>query len=123
MTVVREFWTQYGTQLLYAAVTAIAGFVGIAIKNAYTRLVDSKFKQDIVKKSVQAVEQLSKNKDMQGEEKYQEAAGYAAALLQEHGINISDVELKLLIEAALAEFTSVFDKTVNKKAAADTNPI
>ena len=96
------FINQYGVMILYAVLTFIAGYVGVAFKRVYDKYIDTKTKKDIVKTCVRAVEQLYK--DVHGQEKYDEAARAAAEWLNQKGILFTDLELKMLIEAAVLEF-------------------
>ena len=109
MEFVSEFISEYGTQILYAVITAIAGYVGIVVKNLYQKYINDKTKQDVVKTCVKAVEQIYK--DLHGDEKLQKALEAASGMLMNKNINITDIELRLLIESAVAEFNEAFKKT------------
>lgn len=111
-----EFINQYGTQILYAALTAIAGYVGIAVKNLYQKHINDKTKKEVVKTVVQGVEQLYKN--LHGEEKLNKALEAASEMLAEKGIKITEFEMKMLIEAAVAEFNDAFNKGKKKEETA-----
>ena len=102
MYIMREFISQYGTMILYAVLTATAGFLGTQIKRLYERYVTDKTKKDVVKTCVKAVEQLYK--DIHGEEKKQKAVESITEMLAEKGISITELEINMLIEAAVAEF-------------------
>lgn len=104
-----QFINEYGTTLLYAIVTAIGGYIGIVVKNVYTKFINDKIKHDVAKKAVQFVEQVYK--DMHGEEKLNAALSAASEMLMEKGITISELELRVLIEAAVGEFNNAFNKT------------
>lgn len=103
-----EFINQYGLQLLWMAVTAVAGYIGIVVKNLYTRYINDKTKRDVVRTVVLGVEQIYK--DLHGPDKLQQALVSAAAMLNEKGINATELELRMLIEAAVAEFNDAFNK-------------
>lgn len=103
-----EFINMYGMQILYAVVTAVAGYIGIAIKNVMTKYINDKTKKEVAKVAVQFVEQVYK--DLHGEEKLNEALQAAAEMLQEKNISVSSLELRVLIEAAVAEFNNAFKK-------------
>ncbi len=103
-----EFINEYGTTIIYAILTALAGYLGIWIKSLYTKYINDKTKKDVVITCVKAVEQLYK--DMHGEEKYNEVVNSASEMLAIKGITISELEIKMLIEAALAEFNDAFAK-------------
>lgn len=101
-----EFINTYGVEILMSVLTAIAGFIGVAIKNLYTKHINDKTKKDVVNTVVVAVEQLYK--DLKGEEKLDVALGYASTMLEEKGINVSELELRMLIEAAVGSFNDAF---------------
>ena len=109
-----EFINQYGMEILYAIVTAIAGYIGIAIKNLVTKYVNDKTKQAVAKTAVQFVEQVYK--DLHGQDKLNAALSAASEMLAEKGIFVSDLEMHVLIEAAVSEFNDAFknvDAAVN----------
>ena len=101
-----EFINTYGVQILYAVLTAIAGYIGIVIKNLYTKYINNKTKQDVAKSVVKFVEQVYK--DLHGDEKLDAALAAATEMLAENGITVSELEMRVLIEAALAEFNDAF---------------
>ena len=102
-----EFINEYGLQLLYAIITAIAGYIGIVIKDLVTKYLNDKTKLAVAKTAVQYVEQVYK--DLHGEEKLTRALGAASEMLAEKGITITDLEMRVLIEAAVAEFNKAFE--------------
>ena len=105
-----EFINTYGMQILYTILTAIAGWLGIVIKNLVQKYINDKTKKDVAKSAVKFVEQVYK--DLHGDEKLNEALTAASSMLAEKGITITDLELRVLIEAAVAEFNGVFEKPV-----------
>jgi hypothetical protein len=103
-----EFMNTYGLQIVYMLVTAIAGAIGIMIKNIYTKYVNNQTKKDVVRTVVLGVEQIYK--DLHGPDKLAQALTAAAAMLIEKGINVTDLELRMMIEATVAEFNDAFHK-------------
>lgn len=103
-----EFVDQYGMEILYAIITAVAGYIGIVVKNLYTKYINDKTKQAVAKTAVQFVEQVYK--DLHGEEKLNEALQAASEMLTEKGITITPLELRVLVEAAVGEFNNAFNK-------------
>ena len=103
-----EFMNQYGMDILYTIVMAIAGYVGIVIKNLVDKYINDKTKQSVAKTVVQFVEQVYK--DLHGEEKLNAAIATAADMFTEKGIHVSDLEMRVLIESAVAEFNKAFEK-------------
>lgn len=110
------FWELYGDIIVDAIIglittglTAIAGYVALRIKTHLdAKDKDNQLKQ-IIKTSVRAVEQMYK--DLHGEEKLNMAIAGASEMLAEKGIEISEFELKWLIESAVGEFNNVFNST------------
>jgi hypothetical protein len=103
-----EFINEYGMEILYAIVTAIAGYVGLAVKSLCTKYINDKTKQAVAKTAVQFVEQVYK--DLHGEEKLGQAITAASEMLYEKGITVTALELRVLIEAAVGEFNNAFNK-------------
>lgn len=103
-----EFINQYGTVIMYAIVTAIGGYLGIIAKQLVTKYLNDKTKKAVAKTVVLGVEQIYK--DLEGPAKLDAALSAAADMLAEKGIHTSELELRMLIEAALAEFNDAFNK-------------
>lgn len=103
-----EFINDYGLQLLYAVITAIAGYVGIVVKNLATKYINDKTKEAVAKTAVKFVEQVYK--DLHGEDKLNAALTAASDMLADKGIHVTDLELRVLVEAAVAEFNEAFKK-------------
>ena len=111
MNSVINFLNEYG--LLSALITGLFSALGVLLKKVYDKTVGERIK-DQVKHEVAAlvvkyVEQVYK--DLHGEEKLEKALEAAADMLNEKGIIISDLELRVLLEAALAELNNAFQKT------------
>ena len=101
-TMIQDFISQYGLTLIYAALTAIAGFIAAQIRKIYQQKVDNLTKQKVVETCVKAVEQLYQ--DINGAEKLEKAKDSIIQMLSEKGIVITDLELDMMIEAVVAEF-------------------
>ena len=108
MEFIKLFISEYGTTILYAILTALAGYLGVKAKALADKYINDKTKKAVAKTAVQAVEQVYK--DLHGEEKLNEALKAASEMLAEKGITITDLELRMLIEASLAEFNDAFNK-------------
>ena len=118
MELLKEFISEYGTTILYAIITAIAGYLGLVFKKIYTKYVNDKVKRDVARTVVLGVEQIYK--DLHGDEKLQRALSAASEMLAEKGIQITDLELRMLIEAALAEFNDAFSKETDAEPEVET---
>lgn len=102
------FLSTYGMEILGTLLTALAGYLAVVIKNLCQKYLNNKTKQDVAKTCVKAVEQIYK--DLHGEEKFNKALECISDMLAEKGIAVSDIEMKMLIESAVAEFNEVFSK-------------
>ena len=80
-------------------VTALLGYVSVAIKNKNTKKLDTQTKQEVARATVEYVEQVYQA--LGGAEKLQKAIEQARLILQEKGISITEVELKMLLESAV----------------------
>ena len=103
-----DFINEYGTTILYAILTAVGGYIGIVVKNLYAKYIDDKTKENVAKTVVQAVEQIYK--DLHGEEKLNKALEAAEEMLEQKGVTVTYLELRMLIEAAVGEFNEAFKK-------------
>ena len=106
-----QFISEYGTQLIFSIVTAIAGYIGIVVQSLYKKYINTKIKQDVADTVVQGVQQLYK--DLRGEEKLEKAMEAATEILHDKGITISTFELRMLLEAAVAKFKGAFNEELN----------
>ena len=107
-----EFINQYGLQLLYLIITGIAGYLGIVCKNLVKKYLNDKTKLAVAKTAVRFVEQVYK--DLHGEEKFAQALSAASEMLAEKGITVTELEMRVLIEAAVAEFNRAFEAAGDK---------
>ena len=89
-----------------------AGILGYQVKKLYNKYIDNQTKKDIVKSTVEYVEQVYQ--DIHGEEKLDKALDRASELLKEAGITVSHNELETLIEAAVNGFNGGFNKKVEE---------
>lgn len=115
MKLITDFISAYGVEIMMAIITFVATYLGAYLKKVITKWLDNKTKQDIAKTCVKAVEQIYK--DLHGEEKLQEALKAASEMLQSENITVTDIELRMLIEAAVAEFNDAFNKTTTTENA------
>ena len=88
-------------QILATIITAVASFIGMSIKKAYTKYVDTKTKKEIVDSTVKYIEQIYKGVMISNEDKLSNAKEKALEWLNSKGLKISDTELDILIESAV----------------------
>jgi hypothetical protein len=102
------FINEYGTTILYTILTALFGYFGIIAKKYFDKWFETKEKKEIAKEVVQFTEQVYKT--LHGEGKLLKAMEAMSDMLAEKGIHITELEMKVLIEAAVAEFNKAFEK-------------
>ncbi len=88
-------------QILATIITAVASFIGMSIKKAYTKYVDTKTKKEIVDSTVKYIEQIYKGVMISNGDKLSKAKEKALEWLNSKGLKISDTELDILIESAV----------------------
>lgn len=103
-----EIINLYGAEILGTLLLALAGVLGMIAKNLATKYLDTDTKRTMAKVVVQFVEQTYK--ELHGEEKLTAALTVFAEMLQEKNIHASELEMKVLLEAAVAEFNEAFKK-------------
>lgn len=106
MDFIMEIINAYGVKIIGAILTAVASVVALAAKNLATKYINTKVKQDVARIVVQGVEQLYQH--LGGPEKLGIALDTAAEMLTAQGIKVTDLELRMLLEAAVGEFNNVF---------------
>ena len=111
--VINEIWHSILFPILTTAITAIFGYIGVQLKKLFEKHVADKTKREEAKKCVLAVEQIYKN--LHGPEKYAECVTALSTILNEKGIMVSDFEIKILIESALAELNKVFEENTDEQ--------
>lgn len=111
-TMIGQFIDEYGMTIIYAVLTAIAGFLAAQVKKLYQEKVDTATKQKIVETCVKAVEQLYT--EVSGAEKLQKAKENIVNMLNEKGLTITELELDMMIEAVVAEF-NFYDLKIEPK--------
>lgn len=97
-----EFLNEIMPSLLSLVGTIVAvllGYAGVEIKKLYKKYVNTQVEKDVVDSTVKYVEQIYT--DIHGEDKLNEALKQASSILQEKGIQVSQDQLKTLIESAV----------------------
>lgn len=120
MELFQNYIAENGVEILATVVTVIFGLIGHLAKKLYNKIVDEKNEktvEKVVNYCVQAVEQLYK--DLNGEEKLDKAIEAVTDILNEKGITVTDLELRMLIESAVGSFNDNFKKTTVEDAPAE----
>ena len=105
----KVFINQYGLEIVTTIVTAIVGYIAVAAKSIVQKYINDKTKKDVAKIVVSGIEQCYKALD--GPQKLQKALEAASSMLAKKGIEVTEVELRMLLESALGEFNKVFENS------------
>ena len=105
-----EIINMYGAEIIGTLLVALAGIFGMVMKRIAEKVLDTPVKMQLAKIAVQFVEQTYK--ELHGKDKLDAALMALAGLLAEKKIDASADEMRILIEAAVAEFNEVFKKPV-----------
>lgn len=110
MEVIINFLNEYG--ILSAVITAVASALGVLAKKIWDKVAGDKIKdetkKDLAETVIKYVEQVYK--DIHGEEKLEAALDAFSNMLSQKGISISELEMRVYLEAALAKFNDAFNK-------------
>ena len=112
------FVNNYLMEILAAILTAVAAWLGAEFKKLYKEHVNTKVKKELADTVVQFVEQVYHN--LHGEEKLNAGLAAFSDLLAEKGITVSDIEMRILLEASVAKFNDAFNKKLS--IGLDINP-
>ena len=102
MELIKEFISNYGVEILNTILVAVVTFLGTQIKRIYENFVNDKTKKQVVEDTVKYVEQIYT--DIKGEEKLNKAIESATQILNEKGVSITEIELRVMIESVCNSF-------------------
>ena len=88
-------------EIVSAAIVAIAGYIGVKIKAMVQEHLNDQTKEKVAKTVVKAIQQMYK--DLNGEEKLNKAIETITEMLNEKGISVTELEIRMLIEEAVQE--------------------
>lgn len=103
-----EIINAYGAEIIGTILVAMAGVFGMIVKNLVAKYLDTDTKRTMAKVVVQFVEQTYQN--LHGQDKLNAALFALSEILAEKNIKTSEYEMRVMIEAAVAEFNKAFEK-------------
>lgn len=109
-----NFLNEYG--ILSMAITALVGAVGTGFglfaKWIYKKTIGDKIEVETIEKIASLVVKYTEQvwKDIHGEEKLGKALEAFSDMLDKKGITISELEMRVYLESALAGFNNAFNK-------------
>lgn len=110
-----DLMTQLQPLIINAAITiltAVATYVGVMVKNFIQEKVNSEEKKKIVETTCRYINQIYK--DVDGPTKFEKAKESIVQQLNEKGINITDLELEVLIESTVNSFKDGLSSTAKE---------
>lgn len=116
MEAIINFLNEYG--ILSAVITAVASALGVLAKKIWDKVAGDKIKDETKKNLAETVIKYVEQvyKDIHGEEKLEAALDAFSNMLSQKGISISELEMRVYLEAALAKFNDAFSKVDGKKS-------
>lgn len=108
MELIKEIVNTYGMEIIGAILTVLATIAGTVATKLATKYINTKVKREIARTVVRGVEQIYK--DLDGEAKLVKALEAAADMLEQAGITVTGLELRMLLEDAVGEFNDVFNQ-------------
>ena len=110
-----NFLNEYGilSMIITAVVGAVGTAIGLGVKWLYNKLIGDKVKDETKKEIAGLVVKYTEQvwTDLHGEDKLNKALEAFSEMLAEKGITISDLEMRVYLEAALAGFNNAFTKS------------
>ena len=85
--------------ILATVVSGVVAWVGMQIKKKFEQSENDRVKRAVAKTCVEAIEQFYP--DLHGEEKYEKCFLNLCEMLTEKGIEIAELEARMLIESAV----------------------
>ena len=104
--------------VLGTIITAVVSYIGVKLKAMLEKLAADKTKRDAAETCVRAVEQLYK--DLHGEDKFNKCVESLTAMLEEKGIAVTDLEIRMLIESAVQKLNEAILPVLTYPANEDT---
>lgn len=117
--IVNEFISQYGVTIIYAIITAVVSYIGVQLKNLVAKYMNDKTKREVAKMCVKAIEQIYH--ELHGKEKLDKCIESISSILNDKGIPVTEIEIRMLVEYAVKEMNEQFSDIFNTEdAIADT---
>lgn len=95
--------------IVITLLTALVGYLSTKLEKWFEKKEQGKIKKSDAENVVKFVEQAYKG--LSGTDKYQKALESLSEMLEQKGIPVTDLELRVLIESCVAEFNKPWEKT------------
>jgi len=113
------------TPAILSIATVILTFIARWLGVKLAKILDTKEKREIVEATVKYVEQVAKSVGLDAEGKKALAVAKASEWLADKGLPVSEVELDVLIEAAVNDFFGKYNlvDALNEKSGGQNEPV
>lgn len=111
--ILQEYLLPSVVTAVVALVSAVFAFIGAQLKKKYQEKIDTDEKKNAVETCVKAAEMIYK--DLKGNEKLEKVKTNIVEWLNLKGISISEIELNMMIEAAVTNLNIDFLKSEKEK--------
>ncbi len=99
MNMIKSFISVYGFPILSTIITAVISYIGIHLKNTINTYLKHKTKIEEAEMVYHATEELYPN--ISKEDKYQKMVANLKQILKEKNINITDLEINILLYSVM----------------------
>lgn len=111
MNIITNFVTDYGFHIIATAITGILSYIGVNIKNTLKQYYQHKLEKEEAEMVYHEIEELYPN--LTKEEKIQKMVTDLGQILKEKKIQVTNLELQILIESTIHKTTSPKDTNNN----------
>ena len=111
MNIITNFVTDYGFHIIATAITGILSYIGVNIKNTLKQYYQHKLEKEEAEMVYHEIEELYPN--LTKEEKIQKMVTVLGQILKEKKIQVTNLELQILIESTIHKTTSPKDTNNN----------
>lgn len=94
-----DFTKEYGLEIIHSILMGVLSYIALDIKKVYKKYIQDKTKKEVVDRVCNYVDEIYPNST--GEDKLNIAIENAREILNEKGITISDLELKVLLHNSI----------------------
>ena len=99
MNIMKNFITDYGFHIIAVTLTGVISYIGIQLKNVISIFYQHKIEKEEADIVCRAVEKIYSN--LPSNQKLQEAITSLKEILKEKNIEVTDLEIRILIESAV----------------------
>ena len=104
MNILIDFTKEYGLDIIHTIVMGVFSYIALDIRKIHKKIIQDKTKKEVVKMVCNYVNEIYPSSSIN--DKLSEASEGIREILKEKGINISDLELKVLLHNSIYEINN-----------------